>query len=100
MNSMTVAQRLGKNIDRYAGDTIDISGILNDCIVAARSHGWTIEHLPLTGKPSLLALTRPASRNADCQSAVSPIASGGNADCQSAVSPIVNRQDQASRIYI
>jgi hypothetical protein len=55
-------QRLGKNIDGYFGETIDITAVLNDCRAAACVHGWQIEELPARPKPDLLALTRPASR--------------------------------------
>jgi len=33
-------QRLGKNIDRYAGETVDIRATLRDIEAAAQSHGW------------------------------------------------------------
>ena len=51
-------QRLGKNIDGYLGETIDIIPVLNDCTTAGRAHGWSIEDIPATPKPGLLALTR------------------------------------------
>jgi protein MpaA len=51
-------QRLGKNINGYFGDTIDIAVVLGDCIQAARSHGWQIEDLTASPKPNLLAFTR------------------------------------------
>jgi hypothetical protein len=54
-------QRLGKNIDRYLGETIDIATVLGDCITAARTHGWVIEDLPAGPKPNLVALTRKAT---------------------------------------
>src|SRR5438445_10306584 len=50
--------RLGKNIDRYLGETIDIVAVLGDCVTAARRHAWSIEDLPAGPKPNLLALTR------------------------------------------
>ncbi len=53
-----VVQRLGKNIGRYAGETIDITGILGDCVTAARANGWSIENIPAAPKPNLIALTR------------------------------------------
>src|SRR5690349_13926766 len=52
--------RLGKNLDRYVGEKIDIQSVLADCIRAAHSHGWHIEEIPAPPKPSLFALTRPA----------------------------------------
>jgi len=36
-------QRLGKNLGKYFGETIDIRKVLNDVQVAARQHGWTSE---------------------------------------------------------
>ena len=39
-------RRLGKNINGYFGETIDISGILSDCVGAARAHGWTSRNSP------------------------------------------------------
>lgn len=51
-------QRLGKNIDRYLGERIDIASVLGDCLAAARSHGWIIEEIPVGPKPNLIALAR------------------------------------------
>jgi len=53
-------QRLGKNLDRYLGETLDIQAVLADCVASARQHGWSVEELPASPKPSLLALTRLA----------------------------------------
>src|SRR6267154_1799426 len=53
-----LVQRLGKNIDRYSGETIDLTVILNDCVVAARANGWSIENISAAPKPGLVALTR------------------------------------------
>jgi protein MpaA len=53
-------RRLGKNINGYFGDTIDIDEILKDCIAAAVAHRWTIEEVPVPDKPSLLAFSRQA----------------------------------------
>lgn len=55
-------QRLGKNIDGYYGERIQIDGILKDCVVAAGENGWTIEELPFGSNDRLLALTHHASR--------------------------------------
>jgi hypothetical protein len=54
-------QRLGKNLGRYQGETIDIDALLRDMHDAARHHGWQIHSLPVAQRLSLLALTRPAS---------------------------------------
>ena len=53
-------QRLGKNIDGYFGETIDIMAVLDDCADAARAHGWAREEIPVSSKPSLLAFIRQA----------------------------------------
>jgi protein MpaA len=53
-------QRLGKNINGYFGERIDIAAVLAECLTLARNHGWTIEELGFSGNANLLALTRPA----------------------------------------
>jgi hypothetical protein len=53
-------RRLGKNINGYFGERIDITRILSDCVEAARAHGWNVEEIPVNGKQSLLALSRRA----------------------------------------
>jgi hypothetical protein len=52
-------QRLGKNINGYFGEGIDIEAVLNDCMAAARAHGWMVE--AISTAPKLLAFVRPAS---------------------------------------
>ena len=51
-------QRLGKNINGYFGETIDISSVLQDCVQAARAAGWNMERIPAGPQTHLLALTR------------------------------------------
>jgi hypothetical protein len=58
-----IAQRLRKNISSYLGETIDIDAVLSDCLSAAKTHGWSIEEIPVPSRPSLFALTRAPSRN-------------------------------------
>ena len=58
-------RRLGKNIDRYSGETIDISEVLSDCVAAARGNGWAIEEIPATPQRALLAFTRTAALKSD-----------------------------------
>jgi hypothetical protein len=53
-------QRLGKNVGRYLGDTIDIQQILRDIEIAARDHGWKSETFFETPELKLFGLTRPA----------------------------------------
>jgi murein peptide amidase A len=38
-------QRLGKNLHRYCGETVDIAAVLRNCADAASAHGWTIEQI-------------------------------------------------------
>jgi hypothetical protein len=58
-----IAQRLCKNISSYLGETIDVEAVLSDCLAAAKTHGWSIEEIPVLSKPSLFALTRSPSGN-------------------------------------
>ncbi len=51
-------QRLGKNVGRYLGDTVDIRQILRDVELAARQHGWTSETFFESNEFKLFALTR------------------------------------------
>jgi hypothetical protein len=60
-------QRLGKNTQGYSGETIDIAGVLRDCVAAAQVHGWSIEEFALAPKP-LLGLTRLAAGLTDSAS--------------------------------
>ncbi len=62
--SVQQLRRLGKNINGYFGETIDIDAVLGDCLAAARRHGWSVEDIAGSPDPGLLALTRqtPAGR--------------------------------------
>ena len=51
-------QRLGKNLNGYLGDTLDINSVLAECTAAADQHFFTTEKFPVSGKPALLAFTR------------------------------------------
>jgi len=53
-------RRLGKNINGYFGETIEIDAVVKDCIDAARSHGWLIEEISSKFKPGLFAFVRSA----------------------------------------
>ncbi len=53
-------RRLGKNINGYFGETIDITAVLADCARAARACGWYIETIPVNRDFGLLAFARPA----------------------------------------
>ncbi len=52
-------QRLGKNVNRYCGETIDIRSILREVESAAHQHGWTSEVFFQNHELKLLALHRP-----------------------------------------
>ena len=54
-------QRLGKNIGGYYGERIEITAVLNDCILAGKHHAWSVEKLPCDGNIELLTFTRPSS---------------------------------------
>ena len=53
-------QRLGKNVNGYFGETIDIQAVLADCVTAATDHGWTIEDIPVGSDLVLMGLVRRA----------------------------------------
>ena len=55
------AERLGKNINGYFGEGIDIQAVLEQCVGSARQFGWTIQRLEASPKPDLLALIRAPS---------------------------------------
>jgi len=52
-------KRLGKNLDGYHGETIEIRAILQAIKVAAHEHGWNSETFYKIGDLELLALHRP-----------------------------------------
>src|SRR3954467_5462789 len=56
-------RRLGKNHDRYFGETIDIKAVLDDCVKGAQTHGWTFQEIPASPKPGLLVFTRRIGDN-------------------------------------
>ena len=51
-------QRLGKNVGRYLGDTIDVQQVLPDIDSAAKQHGWNSEVFFETQDLKLFALSR------------------------------------------
>lgn len=53
-------QRLGRNLGKYLGDTIDIQQVLRDIDAAAREHAWNAEVFFEAQNLKLVALTRPA----------------------------------------
>jgi protein MpaA len=60
LNEYLAMQRLGKNVGRYLGDTIDIQQILRDVEVAAKEHGWKSEIFFEAQDLKLFGLTRSA----------------------------------------
>lgn len=61
--------KLGRNLDRYHGERIDIHAVVADCLAAATRHGWASEPFGTATTPPLVALRRtPAT--------VSPLAAG------------------------
>lgn len=53
-------RRLGKNVNGYLGERIDIEVVLRDCVDAARNHRWSIQEVPVPGRPPMLAFSRAA----------------------------------------
>jgi murein peptide amidase A len=51
-------QKLGKNLGKYFGETIDICAVLRDVEIAAQQHGWTSEIFHESGEFKWLALHR------------------------------------------
>ena len=60
--------RLGKNIDRYCGETIDIEQTLRDIESATQAHGWTSEIFFEAGELKLFALRRQPSKPSESSS--------------------------------
>jgi len=54
-------RRLGKNLNGYFGETIDLPSILRDCLDAATAHGWNVAAISVNEQLSLPVFTRPGS---------------------------------------
>ena len=55
---------LGLNEGGYFGETIDVEALLDDCLIAAQAHGWTVNWLETENNIRLLTLHRaPAAAN-------------------------------------
>jgi hypothetical protein len=50
---------LGKNINGYFGETIEVTSVLRDCVELAQAHGWTVEDIPVSSGLTLSAFKRP-----------------------------------------
>jgi hypothetical protein len=57
--------RLGKNLGKYLGETIDVRGVLEEVEAAARHHGWTQEIFFDGGDFKLFALHRKCRDDAN-----------------------------------
>ena len=55
----SLMQRLGKNVQGYGGERIDISAVLADCAAAGEANGWGVEKIHPAPR-TILGLTRPA----------------------------------------
>lgn len=51
-------RRLGRNINGYFGESIDIDTVLGDCLAAAHRNGWIVEEIANNPKLSLAAFKR------------------------------------------
>ena len=61
-NSVPEVRRLGKNIDGYDGETIDIRAIIADCESVAQEHGWRTDGIEAGPDLTLPAFVRPATK--------------------------------------
>jgi len=52
---------LGRNIDGYGGDTIDIDDVLRRALAAGQVHGWSVTTFPSAGDLKLYGLQRLAT---------------------------------------
>jgi len=57
-------RRLGRNLNGYNGETIDIRAVLLGCDSAAQDHGWIAERIEASPDLALPAFIRPAMRPA------------------------------------
>jgi hypothetical protein len=58
-------QRLGKNINGYFGEKIDLASVMGDCVDAARAHHWMAEEIATQQKRNLLTLSRISGSSFD-----------------------------------
>src|SRR4029079_8526901 len=50
---------LGKNINGYFGETIEVASVLRDCVELAQTTGWNIELIPVNTNLALAAFKKP-----------------------------------------
>jgi hypothetical protein len=85
-------QRLGKNLGKYFGETIDIRAVLNDVKIAAKKNNWSSEIFGRQNEFDLLALHRKP---------LSTLNSSASASSYSATAPKRSEGGQPStRLYI
>ena len=53
-----VPRRLGKNLNGYFGERIEVASVLQDCVALAKEHGWTLEDIPVDSSLTLAAFKR------------------------------------------
>src|SRR5215472_10135463 len=63
LSKPALLQRLGRNINGYFGESIDIDAVLSDCIAAAHAHRWTVEEIANNSGFTLVAFMRSAQLN-------------------------------------
>src|SRR5690349_14918980 len=56
----STSRRLGRNVNGYLGETIEVGSVLRECVFAAQSHGWSIEDIPVDSNLSLSTFARRA----------------------------------------
>ncbi|MGH7969866.1 MAG: hypothetical protein ACREIC_14170, partial [Limisphaerales bacterium] len=61
--SLRQLQRLGRNVNGYLGETINIAAVLNDCARAAAETGWDAEEVQVTAGVNLLVFRRAPGMN-------------------------------------
>lgn len=52
-------RRLGKNINGYFGERIEVASVLRDCVALAQAQGWQVEDIPVSANLVLSAFRKP-----------------------------------------
>lgn len=73
-------RRLGRNVNGYLGETIDLPAVLRDCVAAAKTHGWSVSQIAVNAQLSLPAFTRPGAISAGALSPKVYISAGIHGD--------------------
>jgi protein MpaA len=64
-NAVAKLRRLGRNVNGYSGETIDITAVLEDCKQAASRHDWSVEQIQADALVNLLACHRKGRTEAN-----------------------------------